>query len=566
MSTKRDKKEEEKKRRQNAEKPIGQNKKLAENEQLSRTNASSRTSTPNYTRYYNPEPNDQLSRETGLSVKAQKSTPTPALNLFDNSVSLFSDFTDRFNEDSILSVKNKETPVIEENEQLSRTEEKKEKNATSSKNSQTGENGKSSLFDFSSNGFGSSSRIGNDLVVNNKDTIIANPNYEHENEPRQLSRLSTNGSGSGQADRTMRDELNAAITVGNRSLSKYEELDAETQYKYGNKDYKKYLPGYKSALEKLDDCKLDYLVNKEFIEELYRQFVPSASDRTNETAADQRSLEAQLKQMQSKLDAYLRRTDNMPDLRIYASYLEDIAIAKARLAAVPSGSVERTLDTQSGTDYYDTDVDKALYDALSKTGKFDESEIKTILFIKDHPIKASIIGRPNEYDIPTISERVSNYASNVGLTDIKNVYSGTEINAMRHVMWMASIAVKFGQDIAEEVGCAHEVNADALQDVSDPYRYRYESREDADPAIDLLNNEIGLRIAEEIEPDASMKEICRIALGEYYNQGFNIAEQNPDGSYSIVVYRLTEEEYRSALHTLDTLNWLGRPIKHLGGR
>lgn len=123
--------------------------------------------------------------------------------------------------------------------------------------------------------------------------------------------------------------------------------------------------------------------------------------------------------------------------------------------------------------------------------------------------------------------------------------------------WVSSMASRFGKDIAAQASNAHENNADALDKISDPYRHRFTKEETADEAIDLLNNQIALELADSIPPESNMNDITRLVLEEYHRNGFHVAQNNPDGTYSIVWHRLDDETYERALNNLDSLNKRG---------
>ena len=64
---------------------------------------------------------------------------------------------------------------------------------------------------------------------------------------------------------------------------------------------------------------------------------------------------------------------------------------------------------------------------------------------------------------------------------------GDEANAFRHALWQATIANRYGNSIATQVGNAHEDNPWALSNI----KTTFSTLKEADQTIDLLNNRVG---------------------------------------------------------------------------
>ena len=78
-------------------------------------------------------------------------------------------------------------------------------------------------------------------------------------------------------------------------------------------------------------------------------------------------------------------------------------------------------------------------------------------FATQHPIAAAAIGK--EDGSLNITSSAIRFSTRVGLDNSKNGDGrGTEVNALRHSLWQATIAARFNADIATAAGNAYEKN------------------------------------------------------------------------------------------------------------
>lgn len=187
---------------------------------------------------------------------------------------------------------------------------------------------------------------------------------------------------------------------------------------------------------------------------------------------------------------------------------------------------------------------------------------KEYLFALKHPMIAEEIGFAvhNSLNITTCAARfacafdIPKKFSSYG--DLKNDNVGTADarNAMRHTLWQAVIAAKYGCDIAKEIGNAHEENPTV--DLNKKSFVGENAFYDADQTIDLLNNEIGREIGKN-SLCKDMYNIMRLVLIEFYESGLYTAERKGESSYVIIREKISHSDYIKALNKLDALNRYG---------
>lgn len=189
---------------------------------------------------------------------------------------------------------------------------------------------------------------------------------------------------------------------------------------------------------------------------------------------------------------------------------------------------------------------------------------KEITFGLKHPIIALQIGQVESGKGNTnVSTNSTRFANAFGLNDDNGLDikgrsdEGSQVNALRHLIWQATITNKYGEDIALEIGNAHEEQDNALQRIGNPYRHHYDSLTDADQSIDLLNNEIARKLGASSN-DMSMKEITKKMLDHAHENGLNTVKVH-NGKYVIEVQKISDEEYEDALKTLESLDENGFP-------
>ena len=133
-------------------------------------------------------------------------------------------------------------------------------------------------------------------------------------------------------------------------------------------------------------------------------------------------------------------------------------------------------------------------------------------------------------------------------------HEGSEVNAMRHVLWNAFNTRAFGADIAEQAANAHEDDPDAIAG-QDAATQLFNSLSDADQAADLRNNIIGRDLA-----SGSFHyhhDVADAALLAFRNTGFWIAQRQGNGTYKTVRHQISTAAYAGAARKLANLNDIG---------
>ena len=128
---------------------------------------------------------------------------------------------------------------------------------------------------------------------------------------------------------------------------------------------------------------------------------------------------------------------------------------------------------------------------------------------------------------------------------------GSQVNAFRHTIWQGTITAKFGSNIAEEAGYAHEDNPSA--DLTQRTFKGANAMADADQTVDLLNNIIGRQIGSKNQ-GSDMKTISLKALDFFKTTGLYTATKNTDGSVVINLTRITSAQYIKMKATIIELN------------
>jgi hypothetical protein len=131
---------------------------------------------------------------------------------------------------------------------------------------------------------------------------------------------------------------------------------------------------------------------------------------------------------------------------------------------------------------------------------------------------------------------------------------GSEVNAMRHVVWSAINAQRFGADLAKRSADSHEVNPKAIDGV-DPATQSFATLGDADQSIDLSNNILGRTLG--ASGAAGAKQLAAGALKLFRDQGLWVAERQRDGTFKAVRSKLRPAAFADAWKKLTNLNELG---------
>ena len=113
------------------------------------------------------------------------------------------------------------------------------------------------------------------------------------------------------------------------------------------------------------------------------------------------------------------------------------------------------------------------------------------LFAISHPIPAAAIGSYVKGST-NISTNAIRFSTNLELRENAS-REGSEVNAVRHTLWSATVAKAFGASVAIAATNAHEPNPDVLR--NNPTQ-NFASSSEADSAVDILNNSIGRYVAQ----------------------------------------------------------------------
>ncbi|MDO4642018.1 MAG: hypothetical protein Q4A84_10040 [Neisseria sp.] len=180
---------------------------------------------------------------------------------------------------------------------------------------------------------------------------------------------------------------------------------------------------------------------------------------------------------------------------------------------------------------------------------------KALRFIISHPIAAFKIGMKADRarNITTNSVR---FSIHLGLNDTFNPDGrGTQVNAVRHTLWQATITSRFSATVAKEAGDAYEKD----NTPPDPNKTEFNKLYDADESVDLRNNAIGRGIGD-ANKNAEMKTIVRAILDRYHTEGlWQIFPEEREGKtvYQIRLTQLNDTDYQKAVSELETLNQYG---------
>ncbi|SSY70736.1 DUF6973 domain-containing protein [Alysiella crassa] len=191
--------------------------------------------------------------------------------------------------------------------------------------------------------------------------------------------------------------------------------------------------------------------------------------------------------------------------------------------------------------------------AVEQTFK-DKPEL--LKFATRNPFAAAAIGRDD--GSRNITSSVIRFSKRLGLDNSKNGDGrGTQENALRHSLWQAAIAARFGENTAQQAGNAYEKN------ISNRTATEYPDRYSADEAVDLRNNAIGRRIGAAHASD-TMDELARKLLQEYHQHGLWLSapvKEQGKTIWKISLQTLSAEQYENALNKLKQLDSYGMTAK-----
>jgi hypothetical protein len=131
--------------------------------------------------------------------------------------------------------------------------------------------------------------------------------------------------------------------------------------------------------------------------------------------------------------------------------------------------------------------------------------------------------------------------------------NGSQRNAFRHTFGQALIVRDWGRESSEYVGFAHE-DLPAINTDKSSFNDLFE----ADSVADLLNNEIGRRIAERLGTSASNLDVAWEVLNTFKDKGLYVATFGAPGEIKISRRRLTEQQFTNMIIQWNFLNEDGK--------
>ena len=172
---------------------------------------------------------------------------------------------------------------------------------------------------------------------------------------------------------------------------------------------------------------------------------------------------------------------------------------------------------------------------------------ETFFFVIRYPFTAYHIGpvRHGKTNLSTNSVRFATrgevlYGSNPKVQEER----GSEAGAFRHALWQATITNIYGAKKAKSIGDAHETK---IKSVNFSIK-EYDSIEEADRTVDLMNNVIGRNIGD-TGKYSDMKTLAWEVLDYFEKQGLFVAEKSEQGKWIIERKRLSADK-ASALRTI----------------
>jgi RHS repeat-associated protein len=188
-----------------------------------------------------------------------------------------------------------------------------------------------------------------------------------------------------------------------------------------------------------------------------------------------------------------------------------------------------------------TSTNSSRYPSNSQSAS-DPSINRTLFYMITHPVNSATVGLPLKN-----SRNISSTSMRLGRRSTVNS------NAVRHVTWQAMITSELGEDVAVDVGNAHEngsspSNADVSQS--------FDTREKADQAADLNNNVIGRELGKSM-PGASGKDFAISALEIFATDGLYTISRNEDGTFSVGKSTISSSQLLEAVQAILSLDQHG---------
>lgn len=206
-------------------------------------------------------------------------------------------------------------------------------------------------------------------------------------------------------------------------------------------------------------------------------------------------------------------------------------------------------------------------DSVYQNDKLSRSVRETIFGLRNPLITLNIKNDLTSI-ISRFQERVGlsrNNPTQMGLPDINaNRENASFVNAFRHSFGQALITRIHGREIATDIGYAHEdlPNIDVFRRTFTNQTNPSQALHEADTVADLLNNELGRKIAEH-NLNASSKELVLKTLELFRNEGLYVGISQESGVFLLERRRISEEEYQRARSLVNSLSQEGFNEKEL---
>ncbi len=129
--------------------------------------------------------------------------------------------------------------------------------------------------------------------------------------------------------------------------------------------------------------------------------------------------------------------------------------------------------------------------------KFSELSRELKLWSLLHPVRA--------YNTWKISEQVRDLANRmISDPDLDGDYAGGQVDAFRHILWMALLTQRYGPRFARKMGQMHERSN--KEDFKKGRLEEYQLPDATSMMMDLLNNEVGIELGSRL-PNISLESL-----------------------------------------------------------
>ena len=163
------------------------------------------------------------------------------------------------------------------------------------------------------------------------------------------------------------------------------------------------------------------------------------------------------------------------------------------------------------------------------------------------------VGAPGISPATTATQKALAFSSAGNVLD-GEIDEGSERGAFRHVLWIADMTEKFGEEDASRIADCHERDMPF-----NPEQRLFPDRESADRAVDRHNNIIGFALGNS-STKLTTKEHAFEALEVMRKEGLFVARKRPDGMYEIHQNKISEDKYNRMWQQLMFLDEDGLPL------